>query len=40
MDDIVIYEGGGYGIEQFGNFVAGPNNPPEIQLIPELITQR
>lgn len=37
MDDIVLYQGGGYGIERFGNYVTGPNNLPEIQLDPALL---
>lgn len=37
MDDTVLYQGGGYGIERFGEYVTSPNDPPEIQLIPELL---
>lgn len=37
VDDTVIYRGGGYGIEKFGDYVSRPNHPPEIQLIESLV---
>ena len=40
VDDIVIYSGGGYGIERFGSFVTSPNDLPAIQLDSALIQDR
>lgn len=32
MDDVIIYEGSGYGIEKFGEYVTSPNAPQELRL--------
>jgi hypothetical protein len=37
MDDVVLYQGGGYGVERFGDYVSPTSGPPEIRLDPSVL---